>query len=181
DPEGARALLEEWAAETGNSLPLQATIVTKNDEGEKEFAEALKEDAADAGFDFALDITEASGYWDRWAEVPLGITAWTHRPLGTMVLPLAYIADSEGAPVPWNETRWVDEEFSEILKEAEKTLDVEARRELLGQLMDIFQERGPIGVSYFKSVWRIHRLGINNLPAHPTSYDLLYETWIDSA
>lgn len=181
DPDGAKALLEEWAAETGETLPLKATIVTKNDSGEKEYAEALKEDGLAAGFDFDLDITEASGYWERWDQVPLGITSWAHRALDTMVLPLAYIADADGNPVPWNETRWVDEEFSSVLKEAEGTLDVEARRVLMGQLMDIFQERGPLGVAYFKSAWRIHRTGINNLPGHPTAYDLLNETWLDAS
>ena len=181
DPEGARALLEEWAADTGNSLPIQATIVTKNDEGEQEYAEALKEDAADTGFEFDLDITEASGYWERWDQVPLGITSWTHRSLDTMVLPLAYIADADGNPVPWNETRWVDDEFSAVLKEAEATLDISARRELIGQLMDIFEERGPIGVAFFKSVWGIHSSRVHNLPTHPTAYDLMNETWVDQA
>lgn len=178
DPEGAKALLEEWAADTGGSLPIRATIVTKNDEGEQEYAEALKEDAAGTGFEFDLDITEASGYWERWDQVPLGITAWTHRPLDTMVIPLAYIGDADGVPVPWNETRWVDDEFSAILKEAEATLDVSARREKIGQLMDIFQERGPIGLAFFKSTWRIHTTRAHNLPGHPTSYDLLNETWV---
>ncbi|MFK7805640.1 MAG: ABC transporter substrate-binding protein [Anaerolineae bacterium] len=181
DPEGAKALLEEWAADTGGALPIRATIVTKNDEGEKEYAESLKEDAADTGFEFDLDITEASGYWDRWAEVPLGITAWTHRPLDTQVIPLAYIADADGVPVPWNETRWVDDEFMAVLKEAEATLDVTARREKIGQLMDIFQERGPIGVSFFKSIWRIHTTRVHDLPGHPTSYDLLSEVWVSAA
>jgi len=180
DPEGAKALLEEWAADTGGSLPIRATIVTKNDEGEQEYAEALKEDSADTGFEFDLDITEPGGYWERWVEVPLGITAWTHRPLDTMVIPLAYIADAEGAPVPWNETRWVDDEFSAVLKEAEATLDVSARREKIGQLMDIFQERGPIGLSFFKSTWRIHTSRVHNLPGHPTSYDLLDKTWVSA-
>ncbi|MEM9772950.1 MAG: ABC transporter substrate-binding protein [Chloroflexota bacterium] len=181
DPEGAAALLQEWAADTGNELPIRATIVTKNDAGEQEYAEALKEDSADTGFEFDLDITEASGYWERWDQVPLGITSWTHRPLDTQVLPLAYIADAEGAPVPWNETRWVDDEFSAVLREAEATLDVSARREKIGQLMDIFQTRGPIGVAFFKSSWMIHTTRVHNLPAHPTGYDLLNETWVDSA
>jgi len=180
DPEGALAIMEEWAADTGNELPLKATIVTKNNEGEAEYAQALKEMALPGGFDFDLDITEAAGYWERWAEVPLGITAWTHRPLDTMVLPLAYIGDADGVPVPWNETRFVDEEFSAILKEAEATLDVAARKELMQQLIDIFQERGPIGVAFFKSAWRIVNKEVHNLPAHPTNYDLLNETWIEA-
>ncbi len=181
DIEGAKALLEEWAAETGNSLPLAVTLVTKNDEGEQQYAEVLQQAANEAGFDMSLDITEASGYWERWDEVPLGITSWTHRPLGTMVLELAYIADNEGNPVAWNETRWVDEEFSDTLVAAASTLDVDARRVHMGKLMDIFWERGPIGVAFFKSAWRLARHEVKNITAHPTQYDLMYNVWLDDA
>ena len=180
DPEGARALLEEYAAEKGIELPLKVTLATKNDEAEPEIAQALKELAEPAGFDIALDITEPNGYWDRWTEVDLGITAWTHRPLGIMVLPLAYIADEEGNPVPWNETRWVDEEFTTLLRKAERTLDVEARRQIMCDLETIMQERGPIGNSYWKKVWNITREEFKNVVAHPTSDDLLYEVWKDA-
>ena len=128
DPEGARALMEEYASEKGIELPLKVVLSTKNDQNEPEIAQALKEDALAAGFDIELDITEPDGYWDRWTEVPLGITSWTHRPLGTMVLPLAYIAEAIGA---WNETRWADEEFETLLRQAEATLDVEARRAIM--------------------------------------------------
>ncbi|MEZ4866706.1 MAG: ABC transporter substrate-binding protein [Caldilineaceae bacterium] len=177
DPEGAKALLEEYAAEKGIELPLQVTLATKNDQAEPEMAQALKEQAAAAGFEIALDITEPGGYWDRWTEVDLGYTSWTHRPLDTMVLPLAYIADEEGNPVPWNETRWVDEEFTTKLREAEKTLDVEARRAIMSDLEDIMQERGPIGIAYWRNVWNITRSNFQNVKSHPTSYDLFYDVW----
>lgn len=179
DPQGARALLEEWAAETGNTLPIKATIVTKNDDGEKEYAEVLQEGAIGSGFEFDLDITDPDGYWDRWDTVPMGITAWTHRPLSTMVLPLGYIADAAGNPVPWNETRWVDSEFMAVLNEAQATLNVTQRREKIKILMDIFEERGPIGVAFFKNVWRINHKRVHNLPGHPTNYDLLTHTWVE--
>jgi peptide/nickel transport system substrate-binding protein len=76
DPEGARALLEEYAAEKGIQLPLKVTLATKNDLSEPEIAQTLKELAAPAGFDITLDITEPNGYRDRWTEVPPGITGW---------------------------------------------------------------------------------------------------------
>lgn len=174
DPEGARALMEEYAAEKGIDLPLQVSLATKNDQAEPEIAQALKELALPAGFDITLDITEPSGYWDRWTEVDLGITSWTHRPLGIMVLPLAYIEEAIGA---WNETRWTDPEFEELLREAEATLDVEARRSIMCQIEDIMQERGPIGNSYWKNVWNITHKRFENIVAHPTDYDLLYEAW----
>ncbi|MFO7537444.1 MAG: ABC transporter substrate-binding protein [Chloroflexota bacterium] len=176
DPQGALALLEEYAEEKGISLPLQVTLATKNDEAEPEIAQALRELAIPGGFDITLDITEPGGFWDRWTEVDLGITAWTHRPLDTMVLPLAYIEEAIGA---WNETRWTDPEFESLLREAERTLDVEARRELMCQIQTIMQDRGPIGNSYWKSVWNITRSEFQNVEAHPTSYDLMAEVWLD--
>ncbi|MGD2050069.1 MAG: ABC transporter substrate-binding protein [Chloroflexota bacterium] len=174
DPEGARALMEEYAAEKGIDLPMQVTLATKNDQAEPEIAQALKELALPSGFDITLDITEPSGYWDRWTEVDLGITSWTHRPLDTMVLPLAYIEEAIGA---WNETRWTDPEFEELLREAEATLDVEARRSIMCQIEDIMQERGPIGNSYWKNVWNITHQRFENVVSHPTAYDLLYDVW----
>jgi peptide/nickel transport system substrate-binding protein len=172
DPDAARALLEEYAAEKGIELPLRVTLSTKNDEGEPEIAQALREMASPAGFDIELDITDPNGYWDRWTEVPLGITAWTHRPLGTMVLAAGYSVDENGAPVPWNETRWADPEFNEKLTIAQSTLDIEERRAIMGELEDIFIERGPIFNSYWKRIWNITRSEFKNVVAHPTNYDL---------
>ncbi|MFZ0547663.1 MAG: ABC transporter substrate-binding protein [Candidatus Promineifilaceae bacterium] len=176
DPDGAMALMQEYAAEKGIDLPIQVTLATKNDQNEPEIAQVLKELALPGGFDIALDITEPDGYWSRWTEVDFGITSWTHRALDTMVLPLAYIKEAIGA---WNETRWTDDEFETLLRQAEATLDVEARREIMCDIEQIMQDRGPIGNSYWKNVWNITHEKFQNIQAHPTAYDLLNEVWID--
>ena len=84
-----------------------------------------------------------------------------------------------GTPAPWNETRWVDEEFSDLLAQAEQTLDVEDRRAIMCKLEDIQMERGPIGIAYWKQVWNIVPEKFKNMSAHPTEYDLLHEVWVD--
>ena len=124
-----------------------------------------------------LDITEPGGYWDRWTEVDLGITAWTHRSIAVMVLPLAYTKESIGA---WNETRWYDDEFSALLKDAEAELDVEKRRSIMCKLEDIMQERGPIALSYWVQIMEIVNKKVHGMEAHPTHmHTTLRSTWLD--
>jgi len=50
------------------------------------YAEILKQDAIAGGFKINLQTMPNSQYWEKWTEVDFGITPWTHRPLGTMVL-----------------------------------------------------------------------------------------------
>lgn len=175
DPKGARALLEEYAKEKGLKLPLKVKLATKNDQAEPEIAQALKQMAAPGGFDIHLDITEPGGYWDRWTEVDLGITTWTHRVLGTMVLPLAYTKEAIGA---WNETRWHDDEFAAKLRKAEKTLDLEKRRAIFCDLEKIMQDRGPVAIPYWRTVFNLSSAKFEGVDSHPSSYHIFpREMW----
>lgn len=176
DPEGAKALL----AEAGFPDGLTVELSTQEARAEAAIAQALKEMAAPGGFNIDLKILPSAQYWDVWTEVPLGITIWVHRPLGTIVLALAYTAGPDGAPAPWNETRWVDEEFSDLLRQAERTLDVDKRREIMCQLEDIQAERGSVAVPFFTNVWNIFNKKFQNVDAHPTSYDIFRDVWYDS-
>jgi peptide/nickel transport system substrate-binding protein len=81
--------------------------------------------------------------------------------------------------VPWNESRWVDEEFSTVLKEAQGTLDIEARRALSAELQRIQQERGSVGIAFFRNVWTAYNPGFQGIVAHPTEYRLYHEVWFD--
>jgi len=176
DPEQAKALL----AEAGYPDGLEVEIAVGSDWPEVvTYAETLKEDAAPAGINLKINAMPTSQYWDLWTEVPLGITPWTHRPLATMVLSLAYTADAAGNPVPWNETRWVDDEFVELLEKANGTLDVEERRTIMCDLERIQQERGPAGIAYWMNVWMVLGKAVRNAQPHPTSYMLFNEVWLD--
>ena len=176
DPERARALL----AEAGYPDGLMVTLTTKNDQGEPAIAQALQELAAPGGFNIQLNIIEPTRYWEQWTEVNLGITTWAHRPLGTMALALGYTADAAGQPVAWNETHWIDDEFNTLLRQAERTLDIEMRRNIMCQIEEIMQERGPIGICYWRKSWMMIRSEFRNVKAHPTGYDLFYDLWKES-
>lgn len=179
-PARAKELLEAYAQEKGLQLPLKVTLATKNDLQEPQLAQALKQLAQPAGFDITLDITDPDGYWNRWTEVPLGITHWAHRSPGLSSLRLAYTADSSGNPLPWNETRWLDSEFITQLKAAQSTLDVEERRLIMSQLEDIMQTRGPVFVSFWNSTWNITRREFHHVKGYPLNDDLMDEVWKES-
>ncbi len=175
DPDGAKALLAEAGMENLSfsiSVGTGWTFIVA-------YAETLKQDAIPAGVNIELDTMPNSAYWDLWTETAVGITTWAHRPLAVMVLPLAYIADSEGNPVPWNESRWVDPEFTELLTKAQGTLDVEARRAIMADIERIQMERGSIGIPFWRNVWGVFNPAFQGVSGHPTQYELWNQVWYD--
>jgi len=177
DPKQAKQLLKEAGYPKGLTVNLK---VGSGWADVMRYAEILKQDAAPAGFNIDINTMPTSQYWEEWTEVELGITPWMHRPIGTMIPNLGYIADDEGKPVPWNETRWVDEEFSRLLKEANGTLNVDERRKIFCKLEDIQMQRGSIGIPYWRNQWFVTLKKVQNVKGHPSVYILFNEVWIKS-
>ena len=176
DPDRAKSLLAEAGYPDGIDVTLTFGSGWSMDVSN---AETLKADAEAAGIRITLNPVPISAYWDQWTEIDLGITSWVHRPMAVMTLPLAYGADADGAPAPWNETRWVDQEFLDLLEQAQGTLDVEARRAIMCKMEKIQQERGSIGIPYWMNVWRVATKKFKNIKPHPTGYLLFNEVWYD--
>ena len=176
DPSRARELLREAGYPSGLDINLAVgsgwADIVRN-------AEVLKQDAAPAGFRINIKTMPNSQYWEKWTEVDLGITMWAHRPLGTMVFNLAYSADDKGMPGSWNETRWVDTEFSALLNQANGTVDVEERRKLFCKLEEIQMKRGSVGIPYWKNTWLVTRKSVKPVKPHPTDYMLFNTVWLD--
>ncbi len=170
NPEKSKALLKEAGYESG----IDVTMTIPGDVNEiVRFGEILKEDAAQGGFRINLETISTSQYWEKWTEVPLGVTAWAHRNFDLQVFDQAYSADENGVPGSWNESKWVDKEFMDLVSQANGTLDVDKRKNILCRIEDIQMSRGSVGISYFANGWYIMRDNVHNVRTDAV------RTWIE--
>jgi peptide/nickel transport system substrate-binding protein len=175
DPRRAKSLLEE--AGYGNGLDIHLTIA----EGKPDIktqALVLQNDAARAGFRIHLQEVPGHEYRRNRALYDLGITPWSHYPLGVTALKLANEVDEQGNPGPWNETRWVNEEFSQLLRQADNTLDVLERKALFCKLEEIQMNQGAIGIPCWQNSYIASRKRVQNIHPHPNDYLLLNKVWL---
>ncbi|MDH3194723.1 MAG: ABC transporter substrate-binding protein, partial [Hyphomicrobiales bacterium] len=170
DVEGAKALLAEAGKEG-----LEVTIDVGNTDGpwHQTVCEAMRDQMKDAGIKLNINVMPASKYWEIWDKTPFGATAWTHRPLGTMVLSLGYRTN-----VPWNETLYANPEWDAALDKAESLLDVEERRAAMEAVEKILQDDAVMIQPLFRPIYSIVRKSVKGLELHPTNYHQLNKVWI---
>ena len=119
----------------------------------------------EAGIRVKINVMPSTQYWEVWTKVPFGFTTWAHRPLGIMSLALAYRSGG-----PWNESKYSNPEFDRLLTQAEGTLDVASRREIMSRLEAILQEDGPIVQPVWRAIFTFHDKRVQGFKPHPTLY-----------
>jgi peptide/nickel transport system substrate-binding protein len=127
--------------------------------------QAMVEQWKDAGIRVKINVMPSTQYWEVWTKVPFGFTTWAHRPLGVMSLALAYRTG-----VPWNESRYSNKDFDTLLTQAEGTIDVNQRRELMAKLQGILQEDGPIVQPVWRALFTFLDKRVQGFRMHPTGY-----------
>jgi len=173
DVEKAKQLMAEAGYENG--LDLSIDVGNTNGPWQQQVCEILKEQLAPIGINLSLNVMPSSKYWEIWTETPFGLTAWTHRPLGTMVLSLGYRSG-----VPWNESNYANPEFDAALDEAEAILDPEQRKEKMEKVERILQDDGVIIQPLWQPKFFVARDTVKNMTAHPTQYHQYHRVWIDA-
>jgi peptide/nickel transport system substrate-binding protein len=172
DVAGARQLL----ADAGYADGFETEIACKKDPAwELNAVQAMVEQWKEAGINVNINLMPSAQFWDNWDKVPFGFTSWTHRPLGFMVLALAYRTG-----VPWNESHYANPKFDELLTKAEGTLDIDQRKEIMKDLETIMQEEGPIVQPVWRAVFSVMDKSVQGYQKHPTNYIFGEELAIES-
>jgi peptide/nickel transport system substrate-binding protein len=164
DIEAAKKLLAEAGMPDGFETEITAI---KDPDWESKAVTVMAGMWKKIGVKVKVNVLPAAQYWDIWNvnTNPFAFTAWTHRPLGVMVLGLAYRTG-----VPWNESFWSNAKFDEMLSKAEGILDVDKRREVMKDIETLMQEEGPIVQPLWRSVFSAMDKKVKGFKAHPTQY-----------
>jgi len=86
----------------------------------------LQRECAKVGVDLQLNRVPTDGYWSTtWLKAPMHVGSWNMRPSANIMMTIAYKSDA-----PWNESRWKNERFDELLKMARAELDAGKRYEM---------------------------------------------------
>ena len=171
DIEGAKKLLADAGYPDGIDVELHAK---KDPDWEPTACQAMVQQWAEAGIRVKLTVLPSAQYWDVWTKVPFGFTVWTHRPLGIMVLGLAYRTG-----VPWNESNFKNPKFDELLTKAEGLVDINARKEVIKEIEHLMQEEGPIVQPLWRQSYQPFDKQLKGYEAHPTEYYFCEKMWWD--
>jgi peptide/nickel transport system substrate-binding protein len=137
--------------------------------------QAMVEQWKEAGIRVKINVMPSTQYWDVWTKVPFGFTTWAHRPLGTMVLGLAYRSGAS-----WNESNWSNAEFDKLITEAEGFLDVAKRKAVIAKIGKLMQEEGPIVLPLWRAVFNFTDKKIKGYKIHPSIYIDAKDIWVDA-
>ena len=169
----AKALLAE--AGHGGGLKLRCTVGNTNGTWEQDSVAVLKQNLAEVGIDLAINVLPTAQYWEVWDKDIFSLTSWTHRPLATMLLGLAYRSG-----VPWNETHYNSKKFDDLLTQAESTVDINARRKVMAKVEKTVQDDAIMVQPFFRAVMNAATDKIKGFQMHPTNYHQWNKVWIDS-
>lgn len=166
------ALAKKLLADAGYADGLDVRIdCLKEPPWELAAVQQLAQMCKPAGINVQINVMPSSQYWKIWTQTPFGFTRWNHRPLGVMVLNLAYRSGAK-----WNESQHNDPKFDSLLDEAGGIADPVARSKVVGQLQQIMQDNAPIAQPLWRAVFTAGKSNIKGFAMHPQSFHLLNDT-----
>jgi peptide/nickel transport system substrate-binding protein len=131
-----------------SELKVTLSIADTAFEGAVEAASLFQESARKAGIEITLDRAPDDGYWSNvWMVKPFSGSYWGGRPTEDWVFSQIYSAGAD-----WNEARWDNTRFNELLIQARGELDSAKRREMYVEMQRILHDDGgsiiPLFMAY---------------------------------
>ena len=108
------------------------------------------------------------GYWSNvWLVKPFVFVKWGARPTPDNMFTLAYKSGAD-----WNESRWENERFNELLLLAKKELDQELRAEMYREMCEIAKDDGGTIIPMFTNFVYGRRNNVQHGESLASSWEL---------
>lgn len=164
---------QKLMAEAGMS-DFEHELMSLEDGFRRDTGDATAAQLRDAGFNVRRTVVPGATFWNSWAEYPLSVSAWGHRPLGVQVYALAYRSG-----VPWNETAFSNADFDNGLAKALATPDPKKRSIEMGKLQQILQDEGIIIQPFWRSIYNHTRAHVKGAEVHQAFEFHPDRAWLD--
>ena len=169
--EKARTLLTE--AERLDGLELTILVGDVETGWQKKLCDAMAKQLLEAGIKLNVNMVPPSEFAALSKNAGFAAVPWTHRPLGTMALSLAYRAGSA-----WNDSHFGDPDFESALDSAEATLDMAKRRARMQKVERILQDSFVMVQPVFIPVHAASSTKVQGFVAHPTQEHHFHKVWV---
>jgi len=164
---------------SGHSGPLQVHTSDAAFAGAIDAAVLFKENAAKAGITVDVIRDPADGYWsDVWLKVPACYVFWAGRPTPDMIFSTAY---AKGAA--WNEAKWDNAKFNELLVKARAELDFDKRKAMYAEMQTLVNTDGGTIVPVFNDWLDAGTKAVKGFEPHPlfdfSGHKAAEKVWLD--
>ncbi|KNG93666.1 ABC transporter substrate-binding protein [Pseudaestuariivita atlantica] len=155
DPDKAAALIKE-AGLDGLQVDLSSSDAAFS--GAVDAAQLYQASAKAAGIDINVVQEPADGYWSNvWLKKPWVACYWSGRATEDWMFSTAYETG-----VPWNDTKWENARFQELLLLARAELDQAKRRDMYTEMQALISSEGGTVVPMYANYVDAHSTKITN-------------------
>lgn len=172
DPERASQLVEEASSE-GASTEISFSTTSGNNLRET-LQQVVQQQLGEVGITVNIDNTAAQTFFGEWTpegNYQMGEWAWLATPEPTLTS--LFGADAL-PPEGQNYYRWENQEATELMKEADVTVDRQQRAELTQEVQEIMAEELPVIPLYQRPVYYAYDENLQGPEVNPT---LAGPTW----
>jgi peptide/nickel transport system substrate-binding protein len=165
DPDQAKALLAEAGAE---GLSVNLSVADSVFSGAVDLCVLYAEHAKAAGININVVREPNDGYYsDVWLKKPWCTVQWGARPTPDVMYSLAYKDDAA-----WNESRWQNERFNELLLQAKSELDDGLRAEMYREMAMLARDDGGTVIPFFPNFVTARRANVEHTDEIAASWQL---------
>ncbi|MEM5430382.1 ABC transporter substrate-binding protein [Cupriavidus oxalaticus] len=145
-----------------------------------EIAMVLQQTAQRAGLDLDIKRMPADGYWsNHWLSSHVGFGNVNPRPSADTILTQFFKSDA-----PWNESRWKNPQFDQLLLAARAETDFAKRKQMYADMQTMIHAEAGIGIPLFLASVDAHSSKLKGLSPIPLGglmgYSFAEHVWLDA-